>query len=185
MPDTEVTQLLRRWSHGDSSALEQLTPLVYVELRKLAHAFLRKERPGHTLQSTAVVHEVFLKLVAQKQAQWQDHAHFLAVSSQIIRRILVDYARAHQREKRGAGVQHLPLQEALHTPEPHSNDLVVLDDALNTLAKLDPQQSRVVELRYFGGLSVEETAQALGISRATVNRDWVTARAFLLRELKR
>ena len=181
----EITGLLRAWSNGDPSAIEQLAPLVYAELRKLAHRQLRRERQGHTLESTALVHEAYVKLVGQKDPNWQDRCHFFAVSCRIIRRILVDYARASQRQKRGGGAVRLALEENIDLPAQKSLDLIALDDALRDLEKLDPQQSRVVELRFFAGLSVEETAEALHISRATVNRDWVTARAWLLREIRR
>src|SRR5258708_11823449 len=179
----DVTGLLRKWSAGDENAAGELVPLVYAELRRLAQRQLRRERPDHTLQSTALVHEAYLRLVDQKQAKWQDRAHFFAVSGQIIRRILVDHARAQHRVKRGGGLQRLALDETIDLPNERGLQLIALDDALNDLSKLDPQQSRVVELRFFAGLSIDETAEALGISKATVNRDWVTARAWLLREL--
>jgi len=185
MPEGDVTALLRRWSGGDGTAADELTPLVYAELRRLAHQYLRRERAGHSLRSTDLVHEAYLRLIDQKEARWQDRAHFFAVSSRIMRRILVDYARSRLREKRGGGATMLVLNEAIDLPERRSFELIALDDALESLAKLDPQQSRVVELRFFAGLSVEETAAALGISRATVNRDWVTARAWLIREIGR
>jgi RNA polymerase sigma factor (TIGR02999 family) len=182
---TDVTGLLRRWSAGDGAAAEELAPLVYNELRRLAHQYLRHERPDHTLHSAELVHEAYLRLVDQKQAQWQDRAHFFATSGRIMRRILVDHARARLREKRGAGATVVVLNEAIDLPQQRRFEVIALDDALNGLAKLDPEQSRVVELRFFAGLSVEETAEALGLSRATVNRYWVTARAWLLRELSR
>jgi RNA polymerase sigma factor (TIGR02999 family) len=183
MPSGDVTGLLRKWSQGDGAAVDELTPLVYSELRRLAHRYLRRERADHSLRSTELVHEAYLRLVDQKQASWQNRAHFFAVSGQIMRRILVDYARARHAEKRGGGAATLVLNEAIDLPDRRSFDLIALDDALNSLAKLDPQQSRVVELRFFAGLSIEETAEALRVSRATVNRDWVTARAWLVREL--
>jgi RNA polymerase sigma factor (TIGR02999 family) len=183
VPPDDVTGLLRRWTEGDRAAIEQLTPLVYSELRRLARRYLRGERPGHTLQSTELVHEAYLRLVDQEQARWQDRAHFFSVSGQIMRRILVDHARARLRDKRGGGSPLLVLNEAIDMPERRSFELIALDDALEGLARLDPQQARVVELRFFAGLSIEETAEALGVSRATVNRDWVTARAWLLREM--
>jgi RNA polymerase sigma factor (TIGR02999 family) len=185
MPPVDVTGLLRKWSQGDEAAADELTPLVYVELRRLAHRYLGRERPDHSLQSTELVHEAYLRLVDQKEARWQDRAHFFAVSGQIMRRILVDHARARHRDKRGGGAPVLVLNEEIDMPEQRSFELIALDDALDTLAKLDPQQSRVVELRFFAGLSIDETAEALNVSRATVNRDWVTARAWLVRELTR
>jgi RNA polymerase sigma factor (TIGR02999 family) len=181
----DVTGLLRRWSDGDGAAGAELTPLVYDELRRLAHRYLRRERADVSLRSTDLVHEAYLRLIDQKEAHWHDRAHFFAVSGRIMRHILVDYARTRLREKHGAGVTMLVLNEAIDLPEQRSFDLIALDDALEGLAKLDPQQSRVVELRFFAGLSVEETAAALRISRATVNRDWVTARAWLIREMAR
>jgi RNA polymerase sigma factor (TIGR02999 family) len=183
MPSGDVTGLLHKWSEGDGAAIDELTPLVYSELRRLAHRFLRHERADHTLRSTELVHEAYLRLIDQKQASWQDRAHFFAVSGQIMRRILVDYARLRHAEKRGGGAATLVLNEAIDLPERRNFELIALDDALDSLAKLDPQQSRVVELRFFAGLSIEETAEALRVSRATVNRDWVTARAWLMREL--
>jgi RNA polymerase sigma factor (TIGR02999 family) len=179
----DVTRLLADWSKGDHRALEELTPLVYAELRRLASRFLRRERPDHTLQSTALVHEAFLRLVDQRSVQWQNRAHFFGVAAQLIRRILVDYARSRQTAKRGADAIKLSLDEALGVTERRDLDLVALDDALNNLARLDPQQSRIVELRFFTGLSIEETAEVLGVSPATVKREWVTAKALLYREL--
>jgi RNA polymerase sigma factor (TIGR02999 family) len=181
---SDITGLLRKWTAGDKAAIEQLTPLIYNELRGLAHRHLRRERRDHTLQSTALVHEAWLRLVDQKQANWQDRAHFFAVSGQMMRRILVDHARAQQREKRGGGAQLLVLDEALDIPRQRSLELIALDDALDDLAKLDARQSQVIEMRFFAGLSIDETAEALGISKATANRDWVTGRAWLLRELE-
>jgi len=185
VPPGDVTALLQRWSHGDRAAVDQLTPLVYTELRRLARNYLRRERPDHTLRSSDLVHEAYLRLVDQRDARWQDRAHFFAVSAQIMRRILVDHARARRREKRGSGAPVLALNEAIDLPESRGLELIALDDALDDLAKLDRQQSRVVELRFFTGLSIEETAEVLGISKATANRDWVTARAWLIRELSR
>jgi len=179
----DVTALLLKWSAGDTSAAAELAPLVYTELRHLAHRYLSHERPDHTLHSAELVHEAYLRLVDYKRARWQDRVHFFLVSGQIMRRILVDHARARLREKRGGGATVVVLNEAIDLPEQRSFEVIALDDALHELAKLDPQQSRLVELRFFAGLSVKDTAEALGISRATVNRDWVTARAWLLREL--
>lgn len=185
MPPTDVTGLLQKWTAGDKSAIDQLTPLIYAEVHKLAHRHLRRERRDHTLQSTALVHEAWLRLIDQKQAKWRDRAHFFAVSGQMMRRILVDHARAQQRDKRGGGAQLLVLDEAIDLPRQRSLELIALDDALQDLARLDARQSHVIELRFFAGLSIDETAEALGISKATVNRDWITGRAWLLRELDR
>lgn len=181
----QVTQLLVDWSNGDQSALDQLTPLVYSELRRLAGRYLRKERHDHTLQSTALVHEAFLRMVDQRSVKWQNRAHFFGVAAQMIRRILVDHARNRQASKRGSGAPRLSLDEAIATPERRDVDLVALDDSLNSLAKIDPQQARIVELRFFTGLTVEETAEVLGISPATVKRDWVSAKAWLHRDISR
>jgi RNA polymerase sigma factor (TIGR02999 family) len=181
----DVTGLLVNWSNGDQQALEDLMPLVYSELRRLAKAYLRRERSDHTLQSTALVNEAFLRLVNQRNVQWKSRAHFFGIAAQLIRRILVDHARAHQADKRGAGAFKLSLDEAIGVPEKRDLDLVALDDALQRLTELDPQQSRIVELRFFAGLSIEETAEVLGISTATVKREWSTARAWLYRDLSR
>lgn len=185
MPGGDVTQLLQRWSAGDRGAIEELTPLVYTELRRLARARLRRERPDHSLNSTELVHEAYLRMVDQMKARYQDRAHFFAISAQIMRRILVDHARAHLRQKRGGGNPTLVLNESMDVPSSSQIEIAALDDALDSLAKLDPQQSRIVELRFFTGLSIQETADVLGISVATVNRDWVVARAWLTRELAR
>jgi RNA polymerase sigma factor (TIGR02999 family) len=181
-PFGEVSTLLRAWTEGDRSALDKLTPIVYDELRRLARYYLKGERPGHTLQTTALVNEAYLRLVDYKHMQWQDRAHFFAVSAQLMRRILVDHARRHNL-KRGRGVQHVSLDEALLVGTARSADLVALDEALQALARLDPRKAQVVELRFFGGLSVEETAEVLKVSPVTVMRDWSTARAWLYREL--
>ena len=181
----QVTKLLVDWSNGDQSALEQLTPLVYSELRRLAGRYLRKERPDHTLQSTALVHEAFIRLIDQRSVRWQNRAHFFGVAAQMIRRILVDHARGRHASKRGSGAPRLSLDEAIALPDRKDLDLVALDDALNSLSKIDPQQARIVELRFFTGLTVEETAEVLGISPATVKRDWVTAKAWLYRDISR
>ena len=185
MDSGDITELLQAWSAGDSSAIDRLAPLVYGELHKLAHHYLRRERNSHTLNSTALVHEVYLKLVRQEGADWHNRGHFFAVSGKIIRRVLVDHARASQRGKRGGGAVRVAINEDIDAADERSEQLIALDDALQTLEKLDRQQSQVVELRYFTGLSIEETAEVLGISKATVNRDWVTARAWLLREIAR
>lgn len=182
---TKVTQLLGRWRSGDREALDALIPLVYTELRRIAQHYLRNERPGHTLQSTALVHEAYVRMIRQDLPEWQNRAHFFAVAAQIMRQILVDHARAYRADKRGGGVCRLTLDEALHDPQPLDVDVVALDDALKTLSEMDPQQGKVVELKFFGGLSIEDTAEVLGISSSTVKRDWVTARAWLYRELDR
>ena len=185
MAAQDVTRLLLDWSQeGNRASLDALTPLVYDELRKLAGSYLRRERQDHTLQSTALVHEAYMKLIDQKDVQWQNRAHFFGVAAQMIRRILVDHARGHQAAKRGTGAAQLSLDEALSVPgQQRDVNLVALDDALGELEQLDPQQSRVIELRYFTGLSIEETAEVMSISPAKVKREWSTARAWLFREL--
>lgn len=184
-PSHEITQLLAEWSNGNASALEKLTPLVYRDLHRLAQGYLRQERDGHTLQSTALVHEAYLRLVDQRGTKWQNRAHFFGVSAQLIRRILVDYARAHKAGKRGGTAPKLAIEEAGQIAQPQDVDLVALDDALNELAVIDPQQARIVELRYFAGLTIEETSEVIHISPATIKRDWVVAKAWLKRELTR
>jgi len=178
-----VTQLLLDWGNGDSGALEKLTPLVYQELRRLAARYLRRERREHTLQSTALVHEAWLRLIDQKQVHWQNRAQFFGIAAEMIRRILIDHARNRQAAKRGDGALKLELDEAVATPERRDLDLVALDDALKDLARLDPKQSKLVDLRFFGGLSIEESAEVLGVSPATVKREWAAAKAWLYREL--
>lgn len=182
--ETEVSRLLIEWGRGDQEALDRLMPLVYDELRRLASRHLRRERPDHTLQTTALVHEAYLELVGQQHANWQNRAQFFAIAAQLMRRILVDYARSHQAAKRGGDYIKLSLDEAAALSDEKSADLLALDEALDRLANIDPQQSRVVELRVFGGLSVEETAAALGISPRTVKREWSMARAWLHQQLK-
>ena len=181
----EVTQLLRAWSRGDKSVLDQLYQLVYGELRRLAHRYMSRENPGHTLQTTALVNEAYLRLADAKDLNWQDRAHFFAVSATIMRRILIDEARARRAERRGGEAQQMAIDDILNIPQNPNNDLIALDDALKELAKNDERKSRVVELRYFGGLSVEETAEVLKVSADTVMRDWRLAKAWLLRELSR
>jgi RNA polymerase sigma-70 factor, ECF subfamily len=178
----DVSTLLRAWSDGDQNALEQLTPFVYDELRRLARRYMKRERPGHSLQTTALVNEAWMRLVDYKRMQWQDRAHFFAVSAQLMRRILVEHARRHNL-KRGGGAQHVPLDEALVMCGDGATDLVALDDAMNALARFDPRKVQVVEMRFFGGLSVEETAEVLKVSPVTVMRDWSAAKAWLHREL--
>jgi len=178
-----VTQLLLDWGNGNRQALEKLTPLVYDELRRLASRYLRRERQDHTLQSTALVHEAWLRMVDQRQIHWQNRAQFFGLAAEMIRRILIDHARNRQAAKRGDGAIKLSLDEAMATPDSRDFDLVALDDALADLARLDPQQSRLVELRFFAGLSVEESAAVLGVSTATVKREWAAAKAWLYRAL--
>ncbi|HEX8999736.1 MAG TPA: sigma-70 family RNA polymerase sigma factor [Blastocatellia bacterium] len=181
----EITHLLRAWGQGDAAALEKLMPLVYAELRRLARRYMKRQRPDHPLQTTALVNEAYLRLIDSSRVQWQDRAHFFAVSAQLMRRILVDFARAQGNLKRGGGAQQLSLDQAMAVSAERSADLIALDDALNTLATMNPRQSQIVELRYFGGLSEEETAEALKVSPRTVRRDWSLARAWLYRELNR
>jgi RNA polymerase sigma factor (TIGR02999 family) len=179
-----VSKLLLNWGQGDQGAREALIPLVYDELRRLARRYLRRERPDHTLQSAALVNEAYLRLIRQDQPQWQNRAHFFGVAAQLMRHILVDHARNRAAAKRGAGAPRLTLDPDVALPQTRDVDLVALDDALNQLAALDPQQSRLVELRFFGGLSIEETSVVLGVSPATVKREWATARAWLQREMR-
>ena len=183
-PPQEVSALLRSWSGGDESALARLMPIVYEELHRLAHSYMKRERAGHTLQTTALVNEAYIRLVDANLVQWQDRAHFFGIAARLMRRILVDFARTRGYQKRGGKLRKLSLDEALLiSPEPQE-DLVGLNDALNALAELDPRKARVVELRYFGGLSVEETAEVLKVSGITVIRDWNMAKLYLLEELK-
>ena len=185
MTNTEtVTQLLLAWSDGDATALERLLPYVETELRRLASYHMRREKAGHTLQTTALVNELYLKLVDQKQAKWQNRAHFFAVAAQLMRRILVDYARRQLRSKRGGGVSNVTLDEAVVISHEKSADILSLNDALDRLAKLDPLKARIVELRHFGGLSVEETAEVLKIAEVTVMRHWALAKSWLRREVR-
>ncbi len=179
-----VSELLAKWEAGDQEALRALVPLVYNELRRLAHYYLQRERPGHTLQSSALVHEAYLRLTKQRPTHFENRAHFLAVSAQLMRQILVKYARTRRAAKRYGG-HRVTWDDAITWVKNKSPDLLALDDALNGLAKLDPQQSRVVELRFFGGLSIEETSEVLGVSPATVKREWSTARVWLHHEMKR
>ncbi len=180
----DVTKLLADWSKGDRAALEALMPLVYGELRRVAARYLKQEKQGHTLSATALVHEAYLRLVNQK-VPWQNRAHFFSVAAQMMRRILVDHARSHQYAKRGGGALTLQLDQAVATPAHREIDLVALDDALHSLAKLDERQSRMVELRFFAGLSIEETSEVMGVSAPTVKREWASARAWLYREISR
>jgi RNA polymerase sigma factor (TIGR02999 family) len=181
----QVTSLLLRWRSGDKAALDALMPLVYSELRRLAHHYLQQERTDHTLQSTALVHEAYARLIGQSLPEWQNRAHFFGVAAQIMRQILVDYARQRRAVKRGGELCKLTLENAESESQRTEVDIVALDDALRDLAKIDAQQSRVVELRFFAGLSIEDTSEVLGISPSTVKRDWNTARVWLYRELDR
>jgi len=181
-PEQDVSTLLRAWSDGDQAALENLTPIVYEELRRLARYYMGRERSGHSLQATALVNEAYLKLVDCKRMRWENRAHFFAVSAQLMRRILVDHARRHN-QKRGAGVQHVELEDSAIVGATRGEDLVALDEAMHALAQIDPRKAQVVELRFFGGLSVEESAEVLKVSPITVMRDWSTARAWLYREI--
>lgn len=186
VPSTQdITQLLIAWNNGDAAALEQLTPLVQAELHRLAKRYMAGERQGHILQTTALVNEAFMRLIDWQNVEWQNRAHFFGLSAQIMRRVLVDFARARHREKRGGDVLQVSLSEAANVAQERSSDLVALDDALQALEKLDPRQARVVELRFFAGLSLEETAEALKVSLSTVRRDWSMAEAWLFRELNR
>lgn len=179
-----VTELLRAWSDGDDRALEQLVPLVETELRRIARGYMGRERRGHTLQATALVNEAFLRLTDARQVRWQDRAHFLGISARLMRRILVDHARRRGYRKRGGGAQRVTLHEDLVTSSDAAFDVVALDRALDALAQVDPRKCRMVELRFFGGLSVEETAKVLDVSPDTVKRDWRLAKLWLLRELE-
>jgi len=183
VPTQQVTQLLVDWRNGDQAAFDQLMPLVYDELRKIAKRYMGRERDGHTLQTTALVNEAYLRLIDQQHVTWQNRAHFFAISAQIMRHLLVDHARARQYAKRGGGAVQVSLAEdAASTPE-QSIDLLALDQALTRLAKFDERKSKIVELRFFGGLSAEETAEALGVSEITIKREWLKAKAWLYREL--
>jgi RNA polymerase sigma-70 factor (ECF subfamily) len=184
-PPEAVDRLLDAWAQGDTDALQQLTELLYRELRRLAHAYMRRERPGHSLQTTALVNELYIRLAAQRRPNARSRAHFFGVSAQLMRRILVDHARARQYLKRGAGAQPVPLEEMVLLSPESGPDVLALDEALDRLARMDARKAHVVELRYFGGLTVAESAQVLGVSTITVARDWSFARAWLKRELGR
>ncbi|MCW5965639.1 MAG: sigma-70 family RNA polymerase sigma factor [Bryobacterales bacterium] len=184
MQKGDVTELLQQWSGGDPDAFERLMPLVYEELRRMADQFLRHERVDHTLQPTALVHELYLKMVDQERAQWQDRVHFFSVAAKMMRRILVDHARKHITGKRGSGARHLPIEDALDKPAESSRTILAVDAALTRFAEFDPERSKIVELRYFGGLDLEEIAGLLQVSRSTVKRHWTVARMWLHRELE-
>lgn len=184
MERESVTQLLVRWGEGDREALERLMPLVERELRRIAGGYLKRERVGHTLQPTALVNEAYLRLVDQADVRWQNRAHFVGIGAQMMRRILVDHARKHQASKRGGDVTRVTFNEDLDASDQKDFDLIALDQALERLSQMDARQGTVVELRFFGGLSVDETAIALGVSTATVKREWSTARAWLYKQLR-
>jgi RNA polymerase sigma factor (TIGR02999 family) len=183
--ESSVTALLAEWSRGDAEALQRLTPLVYEELKRLASHYLRQEGQARTLQTTALVHEAYLRMVNQNAVDWHGRSHFLGIAARLIRQILVDHARKRQAGKRGSGEPLISFDESIELPYPGQTDLVRLDDALLSLARIDEQQSRIIELRFFGGLSIEEAAQLIGISPRTVKRQWAIARAWLFRELNR
>ena len=183
--DNRPTELLRAWSQGDGSALDRLVPLVYEELHRVARRYMRQERPDHTLQATSLVNEAYLRLIDVNRVEWRDRAHFLAVAAQMMRRILVESARGRRRQKRGGGAVEVNLDDVQELPGSMEHDVVALSDALSGLATVDARMSHVVELRFFGGLTVDETAHVLNISPETVMRDWKTAKAWLLREIRR
>ena len=180
----DATELLRAWNDGDEAALNDLVPLVEHELHRLARAYMRRERQGHTLQATALVNEVFLRLANETTPAWRDRAHFVGIAARLMRRVLVDHARARGYQKRGAGAQQVPLDDAMFATPAPDLDVLAVDRALEGLARVDPRKSQVVELRFFGGLSVEETAEVLGVSSETVKRDWRFAKLWLARELE-
>jgi len=179
----QVTELLTAWSSGDQAARDRLVPLVYDELHRLAHKYMKREAPGHTLQTSALVNEAFVKLVDQRNVRWQNRAHFFAIAAHVMRRILVDHARGRQAAKRGAGVHPVSFDDGLYVSEKRNAEVVAVHEALEQLAKFDQRKGQVVELRFFGGLSIDETAQVLGVSPGTVMRDWTLAKAWLLREI--
>ncbi|MEK6335860.1 MAG: sigma-70 family RNA polymerase sigma factor [Acidobacteriota bacterium] len=182
-PPHEVTQLLVAWSNGDQVARDELMSVVYQELHRLAHHYMKRESPGHTLQTSALVNEAFLKLIDQRDVRWQNRAHFFGIAAQMMRRILVDYARNRRYAKRGGGARELSLDEALIVSDERSAEVLALDETLQRLAEFDPRKSQIVEFRFFGGLSIEETAEVLAVSPGTVMRDWTLAKAWLRREM--
>jgi RNA polymerase sigma-70 factor (ECF subfamily) len=184
VPSPDVTGLLARWQDGDEAALQQLLPIVHEELRRLARRQMAGERPDHTLQPTALVNEAYLRLVNLKEMQWQNRAHFFAMAARLMRRVLVDFARSRGYQKRGGDARAVSFTEALGVAEGRPTDVVALDDALEALARVDERKSRVIELRFFGGLSIEEAAEVLNVSRETVKRDWTFAKMWLLRQLR-
>ena len=181
LSEPNVTELLLEWQHGDRDALERLTPLIYDELRRMAHRYVQRERAGHTLETTALVNEAYLRLIGQQKMDWKNRAHFFAVTAQVMRHVLIDHARRRHFAKRGGETQQVSLDEASVMSHERAAELVGLDEALDSLARIDPRKSRVVELRYFGGLSLEETANVLEISLMTVRRDWRAAKAWLFK----
>jgi RNA polymerase sigma factor (TIGR02999 family) len=181
----EITQLLSAWSNGDQKALDKLIPLVYEELHRLAARYMRRENPGHTLQTSALVNEAYIKLIGQKNVRWQNRAHFFGIAAQLMRRILVDHARTHGALKRGAGASKLPLDETAIVALDRSTDFILIDDALKNLAQIDPSKSRIVEMRFFGGLTTEEIAEVEKVSPSTIEREWRKAKAWLYREINR
>jgi RNA polymerase sigma factor (TIGR02999 family) len=181
----EVTQLLINWSNGDQAALDELIPLVHGELRRLARHYMARESPGHTLQTSALINEAYIRLVDQQDMPWQNRGHFFGVAAQVMRHVLIDHARRHRYAKRGGGARKVPLDEAVIVNDKRSEELVALDDALKVLATLDLRKSQIIELRFFGGLSIEETAEVLNISTITVTREWRSAKAWLRREMNR
>jgi len=183
-PPSDITRLLLAWSDGDQAALEKLLPLIEQELHRIARRYMRRENPGHTLQTTALVNEAYFRLIDQRDVHWQNRAHFFGIAAQIMRRILMNYARDRQRDKRGGKAVQVSLSEVAVITEEKSDELIALDESLKRLAVIDERKCRVVELRYFGGLSVEETAEVLGISTITVARDWKMAKAWLAREIR-
>jgi RNA polymerase sigma-70 factor (ECF subfamily) len=185
LPSHQVTQLLLDWSNGDQAALDQLIPLVHDELRRMAHHYMGRENPDHTLQTTALVNDAYLRLIDQKRTHWQNRAQFFGIAAQLMRRILVDHARSHAYAKRGGGAIQVPLDEGAVLSPQRAADVLALDEALNQLATVDPRKCRIVELRYFGGFTVEEAATLLGISEVTVMRDWSLAKAWLRREISK
>lgn len=180
-----LTSLLIEWQEGDKTALDRLTPLVYDELRRIAHRYVRRERNGHTLETTALVNEAYIRLAGSKNIAWENRSHFFAATAQVMRHVLIDHARRRLYRKRGGDAQHVPLDDAIsEMTEQRADELIVLNEALEELSKLDPRKARVVEMRYFGGLSLEETAEALNVSLMTVRRDWRAAKAWLFRRMK-
>ncbi len=185
-PEPEgVTRMLLNWGQGDQAALERLIPLVYDELRRLAHRYMQRERAGHTLQTTALVNEAYLRLVDQRKANFKNRAHFFAICANIMRRILVDYARSRRYRKREGEARKVSLEEAAALSSERAAEVLAVDEALGKLASIDPRKSRIIELRFFGGLTIEETAEVMGASHATIEREWNTARAWLYREIGR
>jgi len=179
----EITHLLLKWSNGDSTALDQLVPMVYPELRRIARRYMGRENSHHTLQTSALINEAYMRLVDQQDVEWQDRAHFFAVSAQVMRHILIDHARRHRYGKRGGGAAHIALDDVTVIKQERAEEFIALDDALNRLAEIDERKSRIVELRFFGGLTVEETAEVMKLSPITVKREWRAARAWLFREI--